>query len=121
MADDSSDWAPRWKGTVGTHWERNHLSADLTGRYVSHYRDYDPLASGAYLTLGNFWIFDAHASFELPAMSHTFAGIKLSGGAVNLFNRQPQFSMIGGGYGGYDAAQYDIRDRVLYLALSAAL
>ena len=48
---------------------------------------------------------------ELAASGSWAAGTYIGVGAVNLFNKQPQFSYS---YG-YDAAEADIRGRIIYL------
>lgn len=110
-------YAPRWKGTAQLGWERGNLYAQMAARYVSRYRDYDPLSSGpnagTYAQLGDFWTFDVSLNYALgealapgsPWLSRTTLGLSV----VNLFDRLPDFSTYAGS--GYDASQYDIRGR----------
>ncbi len=48
-------WAPDWKGVVGMSWERAAFSANVQGRYVSDYLDYQEIGPSR-RELGNFWL-----------------------------------------------------------------
>jgi iron complex outermembrane receptor protein len=122
-ASDDLNWAPRWKGTAALGWTLGPYTANLDGRYVGKYRDYDPLPNGSYLTLGNFWLCDANFRY---AVGHALApqepwtqDLYLEVGGVNLFNTMPQFSNLAGGFAGYDPTQADIRGRFLYVRMGA--
>jgi iron complex outermembrane recepter protein len=106
-------FTPRWKGTVALGWEQRALSANLTGRYIGPYRDYQDLVPNTN-TLGNTWYCDLNIRYELDKTlggggqwyRHSFFEI----GAVNLFDNLPKFS-----YGPlYDYAESDIRGRFIY-------
>ncbi|MBS0418025.1 MAG: TonB-dependent receptor [Proteobacteria bacterium] len=120
QANDDGYWAPRFKGAASLSWSLGGLSLDFTGRYVSGYRDYDPLPSGNYLQLGNFWLMDTEVRWRIPTqLTRGFgAGVRTSEigiGGVNLFDRRPQYSNYAAPYGpGYDPYQFDIRGRILY-------
>jgi iron complex outermembrane recepter protein len=113
IAQDSTAWSPRWKGTIGTRWNLGSYSANFDGRYVSRYQDYDSTRE-----IGNFWICDANFRFlvgqQIAPNRHVLNGMYVEIGAVNIFNRLPQFSNYGLGLLGYDAAQADIRGRFLF-------
>ena len=121
MANDDGNWAPRWKGTVAIGWARGPWTANIDGRYLGRYRDYDPLANGSYAELGKFWYYDANVRYALgsrfaPA-DRWLRGTYLSIGGVNLFNKLPEFSNYQNGSRGYDLAQADILGRSLYLSV----
>lgn len=118
QAQDSGNWAPRWKGTISLGWKLGAYSTSVYGRYVSRYQDYDSTRS-----IGNLWFLDANLAW---AVGQTFApdsswlkGTSLSIGGVNIFNRLPQYSNFGDGGVGYDPAQSDIRGRFLYVRAGA--
>jgi iron complex outermembrane receptor protein len=113
IASDDGNWAPKWKGTISFGWSVGPYSAGIDGRYVGRYQDYDSSRD-----IGNFWRCDANVRYSIgralapkTALSDTF----LEAGAVNLFNRLPQYSNFQGGTMGFDPAQGDLRGRFLYL------
>src|SRR5262249_24589295 len=82
-------WAPRWKGTAALGWKLGPYSANVDARYVGRYQDYAPLSNGTVQTLGNFWLYDFNARYEVgkalaPAASY-LAGSYFSVGVVNAF------------------------------------
>lgn len=113
----AAGFAPRWKGTVQLGWEHGDLFAQLTGRYVGEYRDYQALPAGPrageFLQLGDVWFVDLALNYALGQAwmpdSGWLSRTTFSLNAVNLFDRQPDFSNFSGN--GYDASQYDIRGR----------
>jgi iron complex outermembrane recepter protein len=115
-AQDSGDWAPRWKLVAGLGWTSGPYVALLTGRYVSHYQDYD-----SNNTIGDFWLFDGNLRYNIGAALNTenklLGGAYVELGGVNLFNRLPQRSNYLGGLIGYDPSQADLRGRFLYVQL----
>lgn len=115
-ASGDGNWAPRWKIAANLSWTAGPYAAHLDGRFVSRYRDYDPLPNGSTLTLGDFWLYDANFRFALGQVLHDnwLKGAYVELGAVNLFNTLPQFSMYNGGVVGYDPMQGDIRGRFVY-------
>ena len=122
VENHNGTWAPRWKGTLSLNWFLEPWSAAIDGRYIGRYRDADPLPAGNYLSLGNFWYWDANVRYSLrdrsDARDTLLARAYLSVGAVNVFDSKPQFSNeFNGLVGGYDA-QADIRGRFLYVQLS---
>lgn len=119
IAQDSANWAPRWKGAASLRWQGGDFSTKVTGRYVGRYQDYDSSQG-----LGNFWLFDLNVHYspsQLPIPGGWLKSPYLEIGAVNLFNRAPQFSNYGADFLGYDPAQADIRGRFLYVHVGAAL
>ena len=117
QAGGNPGWAPRWKGTAAFNWKRGPLSANLAGRYVGRYKDYQDAVPNSN-ELGNSWIFDFNTRYEVgqalaganPWLSATYLAL----GAVNLFDKQPAFS-----YGalGVDLSEYDLRGRFVYAQL----
>jgi iron complex outermembrane recepter protein len=120
VAQDTGDWAPRWKGTVAMDWKRGHFAAYLGARYVGRYLDYDSTRE-----IGNFWLCDTSVQYyfgaERASTNRTAKGAYAQFGAVNLFDRQPQFSNFFFDFVGYDSAQADIRGRFLYLQVGLKL
>jgi len=114
MAQDTGNWAPRWKGTVALNWSYGDWSAHLAGRYVGKYQDYHSTDF-----IGNFWLTDANVRYAVGkaiAPNDTYLrNLEVRVGAVNLFNRLPQFSNYEFGSAGYDPTQADIRGRFLYV------
>jgi iron complex outermembrane receptor protein len=112
-AQDTGNWAPRWKGTAGLGWRSGDWTASVDGRYVGRYQDYDSTRE-----IGNFWLMDASVRYALASLlalesaylKNSYARL----GAVNLFNKLPQFSNFEFDIVGYDPTQGDIRGRFLY-------
>jgi iron complex outermembrane receptor protein len=112
-AQDTNDWAPRWKGQLALGWKKGPATVSVTGRYVGPYQDYDSTAK-----IGNFWLADTNVRWSLPTGWFPKSSYVEVGG-VNVFNRLPQFSNFDFGTVGYDAAQADLRGRYLYVRLNA--
>jgi iron complex outermembrane receptor protein len=112
-AIDFGSWSPRWKGTAAFAWSLAQYSATITGRYIGAYQDYDRTVD-----IGNVWYCDANFRYSVGsalASSHAMAeGLYVEAGAVNLFNRLPQYSNYLFGLVGYDPAEADIRGRFIY-------
>jgi iron complex outermembrane receptor protein len=118
-AQDSGDWAPRWKGTASLGWKLGLSAVTIAGRYVGKYQDYDSERN-----IGNFWLFDANVHVDLGRLvSLTSSGQQayLEIGGTNIFNRAPQFSNAFGDTVGYDPRQSDILGRFLYVRIGAKL
>ena len=111
------NWAPRWKATANLGWNTGAIRANVAGRFIGKYRDYEPLADGTYLNLGSFWVCDANIRFDagksLASGNSWLSGTYVELGAVNLFNNLPQFSNTLAGTG-FDGTQADLRGRFLY-------
>lgn len=116
VAQDTGNWAPRWKGTLSVDWHWVNWNAYLAGRYVGKYQDYDSSR-----IIGNFWLVDASVRYALGHVvvpeSKYGQNLTLRFGAVNLFNRAPQFSNYQFDFIGYDPTQADIRGRFVYAQL----
>jgi outer membrane receptor protein involved in Fe transport len=116
IAQDTGQWAPRWKGGFAATWEHRALSAAVSGRYVGRYQDYDSSKE-----IGDFWLFDCSATlninraFDLVISQPRDSYVTI--GAVNVFNRLPQNSNFDFGTVGYDPTQADIRGRFVYVQL----
>ena len=119
-AQDSGNWAPRWKATAALGWKVNHYAATVDGRYVGTYQDYD-----SFRNIGNFWIYDANVRYSIgeafAADSRFLKGLFLELGGVNLLNTLPQYSNYLDGGVGYDPNQSDIRGRFLYAKLGTTV
>jgi iron complex outermembrane receptor protein len=113
VGQDSGNWAPRWKGSVGLKWQNGAWLAVMQGRYTSKYQDYDSTRE-----IGNFWLVDVNGRFAIGqaigAQTRFWQKAYISIGAVNLFNKLPQFSNFESGIVGFDPSQADIRGRFLY-------
>lgn len=116
---------PRWKGRVALDWAyEDDVHAALIGRWVSAFQDSEPLATGpgagTTQILGDFWMFDLNVDLGVGAWlasgESSLSDTRLSVGAVNLFNRLPDFCN-GCSSRGYDPTQYEIRGRLLYADL----
>jgi hypothetical protein len=113
VGQDSGNWAPRWKGSVGLKWQNGAWLAVMQGRYTGKYQDYDSTRE-----IGNFWLVDVNGRFAIgqaiTAQTRFWQKAYISIGAVNLFNKLPQFSNFESGIVGFDPSQADIRGRFLY-------
>jgi iron complex outermembrane recepter protein len=122
MAAGDFNWAPRWKGVAAVDWSRPSFQARVAGRYVGRYRDYNPMPSGDYLRLGNFWLWDANLRLSLeqvvPWSREWVKGAHLELGVVNLKNTLPQGSNDGT-LSGFDGTQGDLRGRFAYVQVGA--
>jgi iron complex outermembrane receptor protein len=116
IAQDSGNWAPRWKGTAAFGWKRGPYSANFDARYVGRYQDYDSTQ-----VIGNFWLADVNCRLAVGQFispdNQWLKGAYAEFGAVNLFNKLPQFSNAFFDQLGYDPAQADIRGRFVYAQL----
>ena len=113
VANDDGNWAPRWKGTAALGWKLGPYSANVDGRYVGRYQDYDSTQM-----IGNFWLYDANLRYTVGG-AHEPRNAYVALGGVNIFNKPPQFSNYQFGAFGYDPAESDIRGRFLYVQLGA--
>jgi iron complex outermembrane receptor protein len=112
-------WSPRWKGTAALAWKEGPLSLNFAGRYVGRYLDYQDFVANDN-EIGNYWISDFNARYELgkalTSISPQLGGMYVAVGAVNLFNKGPQFSYVPSWY---DLEQYDVRGRYFRLSFGA--
>ena len=120
IAYDDGNFAPRWKGTSSVGWKLGAYVGSVTGRYVGKYQDYDSTR-----IIGNQWFCDANVRIAIgDALSASNPWLRrsfFSLGAVNLFNRLPQYSNFNGGTAGFSPAEADIRGRFLYAQISVGL
>jgi outer membrane receptor protein involved in Fe transport len=120
IAQDSGNWAPRWKGTLGLGWKQGPYGASLGARYVGSYQDYDSPRR-----IGNFWLFDTNVRADIGQITGSdepvVSGSYLSVGIVNLFDQSPQYSNFASGTLGYDPGQADIRGRYFYIQVGAKI
>ncbi len=111
----SVGWSPRWKGTAALLWKRGPISANIAGRYIGRYLDYQATVPNAN-EIGNTWVFDCNARYEVgqafAGRVPSLAGAYVSLGAVNVFNKIPPFSFNSTWY---DIQEYDIRGRYVHL------
>ena len=107
-------WSPKWKGRLSFGFDRGPWNVGLTSRYLGGYQD-----SGTNgRSLGNYWMHDLAASFNLTKMGVSIAGAKesvLSLGIANLTNRLPEYVST---YPYYDVTQADWRGRYASAHLS---
>jgi iron complex outermembrane receptor protein len=112
----SVGWSPRWKGTATLAWKNGPLSANVGGRYIGRYLDYQTSIPNTH-EIGNSWIFDVNARYEvgrgLVSSAPWLAGSYVAFGVVNVFNKIPPFSL--NSYW-YDIQEYDVRGRFLHLS-----
>lgn len=128
LHNPSGGWAPRWKIAPRVLWDHaNWLQISLAGKYISSYKDSAALTTGpgagSIQKLGNFWTFDANIEVSLNRIfseRSLFSDSRLSLGATNMLNRLPDFC-AGCRSAGYDASQYDIMGRTIYLEFRTSL
>jgi iron complex outermembrane recepter protein len=114
-------WAPRWKGTAVVAWKKGPVSANIAGRYIGPYRDYQDAFPNSN-ELGNTWIFDVNGRYEvgdtLGSQSKWVQRAYVTIGAVNVLNKVPPFSYTGTWY---DWHEYDARGRFVFLNVGTRL
>ncbi len=85
-------WAPRWKGTVALAWTRGLLSANLSGRYIGRYTDYQ-LYFPNMNEHGNVWEFDGNLRYEIgkafARSDRWMSGTYIAAGVINLSRSPP--------------------------------
>lgn len=107
-------WSPKWKGRLALGLDRGSWSLGMTSRYLGAYEDPAP----SHRSLGNYWLHDLAASFNLKRMGVSLPGTKdavLSIAIANLANRMPEYVST---YPYYDVTQADWRGRYANLRLS---
>jgi len=112
-ANDDGNFAPRWRGIAALGWKLGPYAANVNGRYLGSYQDYDSTRE-----IGNVWLCDVNFRYAVgDAIAHDnqwLRGAYFELGGVNVFNRQPEYSNYEFGSVGYDTAEADIRGRFLY-------
>lgn len=123
----TTGWAPKWKIVPRLTWSYNEeIVLTALGRYVSSYQDPLRLSSGENAGqinyLGDFWQVDVSLEASLGFLAGDSSGplskYRLQLGARNVGNQLPEFCNSCG-QRGYDASQYDIMGRLVYLSLKA--
>ncbi len=107
-------WAPKWKGRIGLTFDQGGWSAGLTSRYLGAYSDTPP----SNRSLGNYWLHDLAASFDLKRFGVSLPAVKqatLSVAIANIANRMPEYVST---LPYYDVTQADWRGRYANLRLS---
>jgi iron complex outermembrane receptor protein len=109
---------PRWRAALSIRWKGELASAALHARYVGSYSDMvGNRPAGRKLQPQAF--VDLQASINLEAIHTAFGllrGVSLTAGALNLFDRSPQYSAAGLDVG-FDASLSDPRQRFSFLRL----
>ena len=102
---------PRWKHVAAAAWDYGPWTASVTQNFQAGYKDFPGNISGDDRRVGTYETFDLQASW---------AGIKnakLTLGIKNVFDKDPPYSNVGGGFyfqSGYDPSYGDPRGRFLY-------
>ncbi len=107
-------WAPQWKGRLSLALDQGAWNLGLTSRYLGGYRDKAPTSR----RLGNYWMHDLAASFNLKRLGLQVPGAKeasLSLAVANLANRMPEFVSTSPYY---DVTQADWRGRYATVRLA---
>jgi outer membrane cobalamin receptor len=60
VASDDMNFSPRWKGNVSLTWAMPNVDVSVSGRFIGRYLDYDGQRE-----LGNVWLMDASARYQL--------------------------------------------------------
>lgn len=109
---------PRWRAALSIRWTGDVASAALHARYIGSYSDMiGNRPAGRQLHPQTF--VDLQVSVRLEALHSAFGvfrGVSLTAGALNLFDRSPQYSAAGLDVG-FDASLSDPRQRFSFLRL----
>ena len=110
----------QWRAVGSLGWTQGMFSAAITARFVPGYEDYDSLSetlTGRYLHSTT--LIDAQAALDVGSHSDSpwLRGTKLTLGVTNLFDEEPQFSVVGVSSGA-DRSQADLRQRFAYVQLA---
>jgi iron complex outermembrane receptor protein len=111
---------PEWSTTGSLSWVSGPWGVTGTGRFIDSYDDATQFNVANGRKVGSQFLFDLQGSLELGkllARSPWAKGFTLRAGAINLFDKAPHFSEVGGP-AGYDPSQADLRQRFLYVRLS---
>ncbi|MDX2141759.1 MAG: TonB-dependent receptor [Rhodospirillaceae bacterium] len=104
---------PEWRATASLGWQRDRHNASAFVRFVDRYRD----DQNANRRIASQTTLDLQYGHELPILGDG-REVKLTVGALNLFNTDPPDVLTNAGY---DSKVHDPRGRVLYVRLKAAL
>jgi iron complex outermembrane receptor protein len=118
QASTTVGFAPRFKGTAAVNWKQGAYSATFDGRYVGNYNDYAGFGGTRPSDIGNFWLYDANFRCAIGTLlagdDRWLKGSYVEVGGINLLNSSPPSSSFPYGY---DPAEFDIRERFLYVQL----
>jgi outer membrane receptor protein involved in Fe transport len=103
---------PTWRGTGSLTWRGERHNAAAFVRFVDSYRD----DQNANRKIDNHVTLDVQYGYTIPVAGPR--ELKLSLGAINVFNTAPPDVLTNAGY---DSKIHDPRGRVLYVRLKAAL
>lgn len=110
---------PRWRGDVSVIANKGSHTLSLTGRYIHHFTNDDPVAVGE--RISSWTIFDGQYSFDLPAFDElSNAQPRLSVGATNIFDRDPPIATTNRAFP-IATKVHDPRGRVVYFRLGVSL
>jgi len=115
---------PRWR-VVGTlAWKKRSVGASVSARYLPSYSDANGL-TGAPTgeSLGAQTFVDLQGSIDFAKLWSEripwASGLKLIVGASNVFDKEPNFAVVGSSLG-TDPTQSDLRQRFIYMRLSTS-
>ena len=112
---------PRWRLVGSLAWSHGPARASLTARHVAPYDDADTAGVRNGRTVSPPTLWDLQASVDLGTFapnSSALSGTTLRLGAINLFDKMPDYSASGSW--GYDTSTGDLRGRVVYLKATKA-
>lgn len=112
----------RWRTIATVGWSRDGLQASTTVRYTAGYQDATSLGqpTGRRIPAQTLVDLQGTVAFDELFTQSRWAGMTLSVGMSNLFDREPSFASIGGAYG-HDLTQADPRQRFGYLKFSVVV
>lgn len=120
----------RWQGRLTTALRTGNWQHALTANFKSGYKDAaaevelldeDDNPTGEFETITR--RIGTYVSFDWQTQWNVLKQLQLTGGILNIFDRDPPLSLANGGNGkgqmfGYDDRYYDVRGRTLYLNAS---
>jgi iron complex outermembrane receptor protein len=108
----------KWRAITSLDWQRGPLNATAYVRYIPSYDDTrDGVRNGR--TIPSQTFFDLQMSLDFGKLmgdSRLLRGVEFSAGALNLFNKLPDYAEVNG-VQGYDTSQGDLKGRFWYLRL----
>jgi iron complex outermembrane recepter protein len=109
---------PEWRLTGSLIWEGRGWGVSTTATFTPSYKDSD-LTGVLDRRLPSRTIIDMQAWLELGSLfdSTVFDGLKVTAGALNLFDEDVDFANAGLSFG-FDVSQADLRQRFAYLRLT---
>jgi iron complex outermembrane recepter protein len=114
---------PDWYAIGTIDWSGKALSATTTARFVSAYRDFNPLTDRPNgRRVPSQLIVDVQASLLLDRFveaNSPLLGLRISAGITNVFDKRAPFAEVGFDQG-YDTSQGDLKGRFGYIRLTKA-